>query len=496
MRSVAGAVGVWLGLALSAAPALAQRAQPCTTCEECSALLAQPKANARLEGPIALSEGQVCVRILGAGARFDGGHHAMRGAAQVAVQVEAPEVWVRNLRVEGARVGLHTQAAETTVFASSFLDNEVGLRAEGAEGLRVERVRAQGGRIGIALGAPAEATQCAAGAALRNPGAVLQHVHLEGAQVGLSACEARPVLHGVVAVKNDLGALFNDPAPNPAGGPGADAAWDPCVCAPTLDAVQASTTLFYSSGCVACQVHEGWLPDLRARGADIRLRASRVAAYEAQGAFDRYAQRCAPALIDVLGIPGCVPNYACAATGARFKSRDAQGQLQQSVRLQSADALAAYAAQCATQAQLDYTPSEASCVKHAVRESYFCGNRSGDLAGPAPHGARNVCEGGDAALGCAPCEGQPVPSIDDRPEGAPANPAPANPTPASATPPSAPESAPASAPESVASAAPQSTPSGSAQAPAENRDNLWIVLGALGLLSLGILLGRTGKKKR
>ena len=83
----------------------------------------------------------------------------------------------------------------------------------------------------------------------------------------------RTHLKNNVVSSNKVGAEFQRPAKITGNEP-AKGAYDACACEPTLPGAKPGTTLFYSSGCNGCKVHEEWLPGLREKGADILLRAS------------------------------------------------------------------------------------------------------------------------------------------------------------------------------------------------------------------------------
>lgn len=443
--SLAGAM-----LLLATAPAAAQRPETCDSCASCTALLAKDGANAGLSGPIGALPNGPCIVVAGAGASFDGGNHAITGVAgaavgpQPVVLVSGADAFVRNVRVVSGAIGVDVRGANATLYNVNVLDAEAGIVAAGAVGLRLERSAVKGGRVALDLGEAAGGV-CKPGATVRNPGVVVQHSRFEGAEVGISACEALPVLSGVVVTGNQVGLLLGEPKADPklAGTPGAADPFDPCVCAPSLDGLQPESTLFYSSGCGGCEVHEGWLPEVRGLGHEVRLRETGQANRPAQDRFDAYTRRCAPAIIDAIGTPGCVPNYACVATGARFKSKGPNGNLVFDAQLNSAEQVAEFAGQCNQQAFSRHAKGGPTCVTQAIRDSRFCGNTKADVSGARGAGSRlkgdhNACgaptEGGfdTAAIGCdQPCEGTPEPLVPNTPE-APTAAAPISPTPATA----------------------------------------------------------------
>jgi hypothetical protein len=381
---------------------------PCDSCEACTAALAAPKAKAAQSGPLA-GAGPVCVTIKGPGATFDGAGHALTPGKGVGVRVEAPDVLLSHLRVEGGAAGVEVAAPAATLYDVTTSGAGVGVRAVAAPGLRLDRVALGGGQVGLALGA-VTGGKCAPGATLTSPGVVVQRSKITGAEVGIAACEAVPVLSDNTVEGNGVGLLQGAPKP-PAGASGPEYAgpYDPCVCASDLAGVAPGTTVFFSSGCGGCEVHEGWLPEVRGQGHDVLLRPSDIKQRVAQDVFDAHLRRCAPGIIDALGTPGCVPNYACAADGALFK-RKVDGRLAVDARIDSAADLADFAARCASAGAAHYDAGKPACVAHGLFRNRLCGNRVADVRGAAPAGTAgsdNVCGkldvGADAKrLGCRP----------------------------------------------------------------------------------------------
>ncbi len=496
-----------LALALLAVPtpAGAQDSVACDACASCTTALAQPRARAHLEGDLAgAGAAGACIVVAGQNAQFDGRGHTIRtaSAGSIAVQVTGPGVLVRNVNATGAGVGIDIASAErVTVYHATLDTHEVGIRISAARSVRIARSHIAGARVGIAFGEPAGG-QCPA-ATLRSPGAVIARNVLERNGTGIAACEAAPVLTDNVVVRNQVGLVLGAPARGADGGPGVDAPYDPCLCAPPLDHVRPSTTILYSSGCGGCQVHEGWLPDLRRAGHDIRVRETGLANVAAGQRFDDYVAQCIPEISDSLGIPGCVPNYACPASDVVFKIRQGAEGLRYEARLDSPDDVGRFAEACVAAARANYGEG-AACVRRAVRGNVVCGNRSGDIhaaAGARRYGgAGNSCgsaEGwaDEGATGCAqPCPSTlptsadaPAPSANtgEQPRVAPPPPAPAQaaalpppppPPPAQAAhAPSAADAGPA-----VRAAAPDSDSQGGTREPTSGgTSSTWIMVACL-----------------
>jgi len=182
-------------------------------------------------------------------------------------------------------------------------------------------------------------------------------------------------------------------------------------------------------------VHEGWMPALRRRGVEVRVRENGRGAEGSQQRFDAWAWRCATGVMDALGIPGCVPNYACAATGMASKRRQGEAELVMDAPLGGEDDVFNLARACAASAQGRYVVG-ARCVAQALADNTLCHNRTRDLqvTGDAARwgGVRNRCaraEGWTEAghAGCtAGCDGAPMPaSATPDPQLAPPPPPPA-----------------------------------------------------------------------
>lgn len=450
-----------VALCLSAPSAFAQSLQ-CHTCADCTQLLAAPDARVELTADLTFSGNEPCLDVRGANARFNGLHHTIRAqpAAVVAVRVSAAGANLRNLQLAGADTGLLLQGARDVTAYDITVDAAVrGVGVERSANVRLERVHTRGGHAGVSFGARDDG-RCDEGRPMASPGAVLLRSTVEGADVGVAACDARPVLSGNTIVRNGVGVWLA--APTAIAGPGGASPWDACACAPGLDGVHGGTVTLYSSGCGGCQVHEGWMPSLHRRGADIVVRESGNGTEEAQQRFDRFGWRCMPGVMDSLGIPGCVPNYGCAATGAFAKRRDTDGSLSIDVPLHSEEDVLHFAQTCAA-AGSRYARG-ARCVPRAVADNTVCDNRDVDLraTGDAARagGADNRCGRVDgwrdgSSPGCAsPC-GQdgvvrtPPPEAHHEPSLAP--------TPAPAPPVEAPQ-APATPPTAATPATPPGAP--------------------------------------
>lgn len=481
-----------LSLALSLAPALAaaQTATTCDSCASCTQALAADGADVKLAGDLPLRGAGPCVVVHGANARLDGGQHVIlaQPAGGVGVRVEGAGAVVRNLRVTGAATGVAVAAADVTLYQVVTEARGVGVRVEAAPGVRLDRVRTTGGRVGVSFGASDDGA-CPAGASVRSPGAVVVGSTFERAGVGLAACDARPVLTGNTARGNGVGVALGDPAASNA--PHGGAPWDPCVCGTALDRLRPGQLAMFSSGCGGCTVHEGWMPSLRRRGVEVRVRENGRGTEEQQRRFDAWAWRCATGVMDAIGIPGCVPNYTCAATGHAVKRRRGEAELVVDPQLSGEDDVFALARACADAARGRYVAG-ARCVAQALADNTFCGNRTRDLrvAGDAARwgGVRNRCataEGWSEAghEGCsAGCDGAPMPVSE---------PAPLEPTPAAPAAPEVPAAAPAAPPLPPTPAAP---PAPAASAPATNAGGgdgpLWVMGGFMAMLVAAGLLTR------
>lgn len=382
----------------------------CGSCTECTTLLAQPEVSVELTGDLradSTDPSSVCVTIRGRHARLDGAGHSIDGHAQAtAVRIEADEVFVHNLGVRNFAHGIELiNTRGVSLYHLSFAVSGTAIRVERSADLRIVRGAINGGRVGISFGADPDG-RCAS-ATVRSPGAVVENTTIERATVGLSACDAVPVLRGVRAQNNGVGLRLAEPT-------GAGRAFDRCVCSPGLSGVRAGTTLLFSSGCGGCQVHEGWLPTVRAQGADIRLRETGAGHQAAEARFDRYMEHCAPAVIDALGIPGCVPNYACPANGTVAKVRADARTVTVEHPLDSPEQVVAFARECTAAGRA--ASSGGRCITHAITDTVVCNNRDTDIDLASAHsrwtGSNNSCSrvSGNRSqpLGCSrPCNLSP-----------------------------------------------------------------------------------------
>lgn len=384
---------------LCSTAAFGARRVKCDSCASCTTALAQPGASVELTADLT-SDAGVCLTIAGAGAELNGGEHTLKSKG-VGVKVTADGAHLRRLSIEGGDAGVEVTAKHVTVHAVKVKQAKVGVKGDGAEALRVVRSELTGGQVGLALGMPA-GKQCPAGAKMRSPGVVLSRVTVTGAKVGVAACEATPVIMGSTISKNELGLLVGNPK-GAGKGKGLDGPWDPCVCGPSLDEVKSETTLFFSSGCGGCKVHEGWLPEVQQQGYDILLRPTGAENKQKMATYDAFLRQCAPEVNDAIGIPGCVPNYACLPGHSVFKRRDTGKKLIRDHQIQGPDGMAEFAARCAAEAQMHYNVN-GTCVAHAVRQTTLCGNKvDAQLARPLT-GDDNACgqiKGGGDKMGCA-----------------------------------------------------------------------------------------------
>lgn len=409
--TLAGAIA----LASLSTVAHAGRGKPCDSCESCTEMLALPGAEVAVAGPLA--GGGVCVRITGEGATFDGSRALIE--AGTAVSIEADDVVVRHLRASGGERVVHVKGSRATLFDAAIAEGKVGIHVERAADFRVVRSRIEKVAIGIAFD-EVPSTTCSADDRQRSPGAVLQRVEITGTGVGIAACEAAPVVIDSTITGNATGWL-QGAAPVPenarmkASGP-----YDPCVCDPTLEGVGPGTTLLYSSGCSGSKYHEGLLPEVREQGHDVNLRLYGRENAAASKVYDAYVRRCAPEITDAIGIPGCMPNYACIADGRVAKRRGDDDRLVVDHRLGSADDVAQFAARCVSAAAAHY--GDGRCQTQPMRGTTLCGNETNLIAKRPMSGVGNTCDGIDG-VDCRPCGASPTPTE-----------VPANPVPAKAAP--------------------------------------------------------------
>jgi len=417
MRGAFAAVALSAVLTLSL-PVLAQEAVPCDACASCTAALAAPRARVALDRDLTVASGAgPCLVVRGANAQFDGLEHTLHvaDAGATSVRVEAAGVTVRNVHVDGGAVGITVapQGDRCALLHNTLAVASVGVRIDGARGTRVLRHRITRGRVGVGFGVGDDG-QCARGPA-RVAGAVVASNYIEGADTGVLACDTVPLLAENIIVRNGVGV-------NLAVAEGVAGVDDPCVCSPSLAEARPGTALLYSSGCGGCVVHEGWVPDLRRAGNDIRVRETRREHLDQARRFDDYVALCAPEILDALGIPGCVPNYACVGNLTVAKRRGNNDALEMPVRLGGPEDVGNFVQTCRTDAQRDYTRG-AQCSRFALRGNTLCGNARGDIQ--AVEGARrfqgrdNACAralgwGDGAAVGCAracPAELPSAPSV-------------------------------------------------------------------------------------
>ena len=413
----------WVIAGLLAMPSAAS-AQPsgatCDSCESCTAALSRENAFAELRGDIDASGATTCVRVAGRGATFDGHRHTVRGAA-VGVEVAAENVVVRNVQAQEGGVGFRVAGGRTVTLLNAVVsDARVGVRIEGSHDVRVVRAVLARNRVGVSMGAD-DAGECARAMPLASTGVVIVRSRVEGGGVGVAACDAMPVLTGNTVSGNDHGVLLGEVQPQGAGARGGP--WDACTCAPAPAGTAAGTLLLYSSGCGGCTVHESWLAQERARGAVIRARTGGADGGVEQARFDGYIRHCGPEVVDALGVPGCVPNYACPASGEVWKRREGDRELAIDRSVGSPDEVVAFSEACRAAGRQGYARG-GRCVTAALRSNTLCGNRLGDLrvAGALSRWGSvddrcGVVEGGGEARCARTCEGvelaavsAPVPS--------------------------------------------------------------------------------------
>jgi hypothetical protein len=412
------------------------------------------------------------------------------------------------LHVVGADVGIEVAGkARVTLFHNWIEVTETGVRAENADGLRLARTTIRGGRVGVSFGAEADGS-CPAGASMANPGAVINGCHIEGARVGVAACDALPVLKNSAVIRNGIGVRLGMPTTASGESPAMAAPYDPCACAPALSDVRPGTAIFYSSGCHGCQVHEGWLPELRAAGHDIRLRASGPENAAQGQEFDAFVGRCLPQILDVIGVPGCVPNYGCLSNDRTAKVRNGDEGMIRETDVNSAAQLGKFAEDCAAAARRAYSDAE-SCVVRQLHDNTLCGNSELDIEAAAGlarwGGVGNACakvqgwkdEGSSACSRTCPdtLASPQMPAARVREQAiagrAAADPPPAEPAPAPAEAPTPP----APAAEAAAPAAPapgEAPPADQATATADDAKK-WYMIGA-GLLAFLVIGGVLWRK--
>ncbi|MBN1773748.1 MAG: hypothetical protein JXB32_20975 [Deltaproteobacteria bacterium] len=511
MRSIV--VLVLLSGSLAAGPARAQRSEPCDSCQGCSALLAQPGARAELHADLVHEGTGPCVVVAGEGALFDGLEREIRctaGGGAVGIRVEGARALVRNVHVLGAGTGIEVAAPDVTLFHAWVEAQDAGIRGDGSAGLRVTRGVVRGGQVGISLGGDA-AGACPAGATVRSPGVVIGRTHVEGARVGIAACEALPVIRHSTVVRNEVGVVLGRAAPAE-GVPGGEGPDDPCLCRPPLEGLAPGVPVMFVSACPGSEAHKAWLPELTPRGFQAVIRPAGPGEAEATRAFDAAIDRCLPQLTDAVGIPGCVPNYACPADDRTFKVRAAERELARELELDDPEALFAFWESCRDAAAAHYRQGE-DCVVHALHDNVICGNTRVDVRSAGGlSGADNTCDtvegwsdAGVAACG-ASCGDLPTlpapPTPRERVERAAAAPTPAPaPEPAPAPPP--PPAEPSFAPPRAADAGPEYVfvprgdrgSRGDTPEPSEGSNTVWLVVGFLLLAAVVVVLAVMSRRR-
>jgi hypothetical protein len=363
-------------LALPSTVAAQQAGVSCDTCESCTAALAAEHAFAELRGDVDGSRAGTCIRVVGRGATLDGHGHTVRGAA-VGVEVAGEDIVVRNVQAQEGGVGFRVAGAgSVTLLNAAVTDARVGVRIEGSRHVRVLRATLARNRVGVSMGAD-DAGRCVGPTALESPGVVIARSRVEGGSVGVAACDAMPVLIANTVVGNEVGVLLGEVRAQGSGDRAG--AWDECSCAPAPAGTPAGTLLLYSSGCGGCTVHESWLPQERARGAVLRARAGGGDGGAEQARFDGHIRHCGPEVVDALGIPGCVPNYACPASAEVWKRRQGARELVTDRSVATPDEVVAFSEACRAAAREAYGRG-GRCVTAALRSNTLCGNRRTDLS--------------------------------------------------------------------------------------------------------------------
>lgn len=366
-------------LSATASPAALAQEQACDSCESCTRSLAGAGARVTLAKDITQTGEGACVVVGGAGAHFDGLEHTVMVKPEgTAIRVTGADVLVKNTHVEGGAVGVELASSQrTTLFHAWIGGTVVGVSVKGAEEARITRSVISASGVGISFGADAQG-RCADGATNQSEGAVVTDTRVQGASVGIAACEAYPVLARDQVVGNEVGIVLGAPGPGSGEGPKASGPYDSCACAPSLPGVSPGTTLLFSSGCGGCKVHEAWVPELTKQRHDILVRATGPGKVEEIAKFDAYMDRCAPEVTDALGIPGCVPNYTCVANGVTLKTRRGDANLTFETQISSSEEAAAYAKACQEAASRRFRAGP-DCVAHALAGNVVCGNREMDI---------------------------------------------------------------------------------------------------------------------
>jgi len=362
--------------------ARAARGTPCNSCQGCTDALGLPEARVFLADDLVHDGVGPCITIRGLSAQFDGMEREIRPMKRgdsVGVLVQAPNVLVKNLHVIGALKGVDVRESRFTTLHHLWLeDNTVGVDIGPSQNPRISRSVILGGTVGVDVGSGGDG-QCSdvESKVRRTVGTVLTGNRIEKNKVGVSACSGIPYIQGNTIVNNEVGVNLQRPQ-MVTGKEASEGPYDSCACAPSLPGSKAGTTLFYSSGCNGCKVHEEWLPALSSQGHDIILRASGPGTQSESKIFDAHIDRCAPQVTNALGIPGCVPNYVCVANDETFKVRDDDDRMTFETQIRSQEDLAAYAITCKTDAAERFT-GEKDCVRYQVVDNVMCNNTQVDI---------------------------------------------------------------------------------------------------------------------
>ena len=379
-------------------PAMAVRGLPCNSCQNCTEALGLPNARVHLVDDLVHEGEGPCITIKGVHAQFDGLEREIRPLKKegtVGILIQAPNTLVKNIHVIGAETGVEVESSRyATLFHLWLENNQTGIRVGPSVGTRITRSIISGGSVGVDIGGGIDGLCSEAEQEKRTAlGTVVVGTHIEGQKTGIIACHDTPHLKNNTVIRNDIGVVMKRPRMLPEKSK-SEGPYDSCACAPTMPGITPGTTMFYSSGCNGCKVHEEWLPDLRSNGADINLRVSGPGTQEEAKIFDGHMDRCAPQITDVLGIPGCVPNYVCIASDETLKVRAGEDQMVYETQIQNAEMLATYAENCQTSAKALYKPGE-DCVKHVAANNLFCGNKILDFEGSSQlagwPGFNNTC---------------------------------------------------------------------------------------------------------
>ncbi len=366
---------VVVAVLLCASTAWGQFAPACDSCGSCTDRLATDHARAELTADLDAAGVSPCIVLRGDQAELNGRGHILR-AGDLGVRVEGRGAQVRNLQVAGAHTAfVIASPSGATLYHVTAAARDTGIAVMASADARIVRAEVHGGHVGVGFGQTLEG-RCAPGLTMQSPGAAVLRTRVTGAEIGIASCDALAVMVGNRVTDNGVGIVLGSPAAG-VRGPGAEVPYDHCVCAPMLDGVHAGTTLLWSSGCGGCEVHEAWLPGLRAHGADIRLRETGGGTADAQRRYDDYTRHCAPEITDVVGIPGSVPNYGCMADGQSFKVRINDTNWIPEATIVDASDVARFAATCASAAARRY--GGRTCVREMLWDNTVCGNHSADI---------------------------------------------------------------------------------------------------------------------